>query len=61
MICTPTEFELYDNKNLLIKIRMVDEGGASVDLNTVVDEKSWPEISRVIQHALDLMFQEDEV
>lgn len=58
MICTPVEFEIYEDKELLAKVKMFDEGGASVEIKTVVGEHTWAELSRGVQHCLDLMFQE---
>jgi hypothetical protein len=61
MIAVPVEFEIHEDKELLAKVRMFDEGGASVEIKTVVGEHTWAALSECIQQSLDLMFQPEEI
>jgi len=55
----PTKFEVIDEANVLIaKIEMFDEFCANVEINSVVDHKSWPEVSNAIFECLGKMFKE---
>lgn len=61
MIAVPIAFEIYEGKDLQAKVNMIDEGGASVEIKTLVDDKSWVRLSAHIQQSLDLMFQPGEI
>lgn len=54
---TPTSYEIYDDdaQLMLAKIVMFDEGASSVEIVTVVDPASWPELSAAILDALKQM------
>lgn len=54
---TPTSYEIYDDdaQQALAKIAMFDEGASNVEIITVVDPASWPELSAAILDALKQM------
>lgn len=52
---TPVKFEIHDGGELLAVVDMSDEGGSNVEIKTVVAPSNWPELSSVIQGALEQM------
>jgi len=52
---TPVKFEIYDGEEWLATLDMFDEGGSHIEIKTVVAPANWPELSSVIQDALELM------
>lgn len=57
---TPSSYEIYDDdaRQALAKIVMFDEGASTVEIVTVVDPASWPELSAAILYALKQMHPE---
>ena len=56
----PVAFEIYDEKELIAKISMFDEGASSVEIMAVNNPSSWQEVSRAIFFALKAMHPEDK-
>ena len=54
MIITPTHFEICDDdKQVVAKVAMFEGGcAASVEVVTLVDANSWPDVSAAIGDAL---------
>lgn len=54
---TPTSYEIYDDdaQEMHAKIVMFDEGASNVEITTLVDPASWPELSAFILAALKQM------
>jgi len=52
---TPVKYEIYEGTELLAVIDMFDEGGSQIEIKNIVNHESWPELSSVIQDALETM------
>jgi len=52
---TPVKYEIYEDKELLAVIDMFDEGGSTIEIKAIQSHISWPELSSVIQSALNIM------
>ena len=54
----PVKFEIHEDGELLAIINMIDEGGSQIEIKTFSSHTSWPELSSVIQDALEMMHKE---
>jgi len=54
---TPVKYEIYDGTELLAVIDMFDEGGSTIEIKAIQNNTSWPELSSVIQDALETMHE----
>ena len=56
-IATPTVFEIHDDetKELAARVSMFDEGGATIELKSCFDRRSFDAIVPSLQYALSAM------
>ena len=56
----PTRFEIYlsdDPKALVAKVSVFDAESCHVKIKTVISANEWPELSRQIQDALNMVME----